>query len=493
MKHFGSIVLAVFIAHFSFSQYYTPGTGVNWNLDDLVTNSNSVLTYEDGNYFLWNWLYISQNDTISITSDEEVRISNVAGFATSGVLLAQPPSALVFTATDSVTHFEGFNFTDSDGSILKKCTIEFGGGISLNDSDITIDSCTIRNSNQTNSTGAIDMINSNPVIRNSQIFDNLGPAVLSSANGNSSPQIIGNKIIHNCASNLNMPQINLGTSSLADSIRIIGNMIIGFYDNSGGIAVATLAGGSIKAIIRGNIIDGNRYGITAYGYNISTIIENNLISNNNIQGDPMLGGSGINFWGDASNISIVTRNEIYGNLWGVTIQNHARPNLGQVETDTVNYGANLIYDNGNEGEIYDLYNNTPDSIYAENNFWGTFDPYTVELFIYHQPDNTSLGFVDYLPIKDYFTGINEFQTNGNSYILIFPNPAKGKISFKISEFYGINHNFLFRILDITGVEVKSGYLSKCKGVIEISGLHHGTYTFQVLTSEGWISKKFLKQ
>ncbi|MEZ4824517.1 MAG: dockerin type I domain-containing protein [Ignavibacteria bacterium] len=66
--------------------------------------------------------------------------------------------------------------------------------------------------------------------------------------------------------------------------------------------------------------------------------------------------------------------------------------------DTTDVGLNQIYNNGNTGQIYDLYNNTPDSLKAENNYWGTSIQDSVEAHIYHKPDDPSLGNVDYLPL-----------------------------------------------------------------------------------------------
>jgi hypothetical protein len=493
MKNILNSFLFLLIVPCAFGQFSTPGTGVSWSLNDLVTYSGGVMTYENSKFFLWNGLTISQNDTVSITTDEEVRIGLGIEITVHGTLLTNPPANILFSAMDTTANFNGLTFNNSDVSRLVKTTIEFGGGIKLIDSNIVLDSCIIRKNNQSNCSGAIDMINSNPVIKFCQIYDNLGPAVLSAANGNSSPQIIGNVLVQNCASILNMPQINLGTSSATDTIAIFDNTITGFYTNSGGIAVATLAGGSIKAVIKGNVIDHNRYGITAYGMNISTRIENNVITNNNIQGDPMLGGSGINFWGDQTNISKVSGNEISGNLWGVTVQNHALPNFGQVDPDTMNPGKNLFFDNGNNGVIYALYNNTPNDLFAENNYWGTFDPDTVEMYIFHQPDEPSLGLVDYLPLKDYFTSIPEKGDDQFSSMKIFPNPARTEISFTFS---GDNSNpdfFDFQILDYCGRLIIQGKISSSKKGFDISFLPEGGYYLILRSETKFLTTILLKQ
>ena len=493
MKNIRISIISMLLVQCALGQYYTPGTGVHWELNDLVINSGGVLTFEAEKYLLWNDLFISQNDTLSISTDEEIRIDMGFQIKVLGVLISQPPVGLIITAMDTTSNFKGLSFDNSDGSVLKKCRISFGGGIKLVDSDIVLDSCIIRNNNQANSTGVIDMINSNPIIKYCRIYDNLGPAVLSAANGNSSPQIIGNHLVHNCSSNLNMPQINLGTSSATDTIRIITNIITGLYQNSGGIALATLAGGSIKGIVEGNTIENNRFGITAYGMNIFTLIKDNLITDNNIQGDPLLGGSGINFWGDVTNSSIVTGNEITGNLWGITVQNQALPNLGKVDPDTLNPGENLIFDNGNSGEIYALYNNTPNDLFAENNYWGTFDPDTVEMYIFHQPDDPALGFVDYIPIKDYLTGSTERKENMQSGLKVFPNPAETTI-FPVITNNGMNiRSYAVQILDIYGNIVFAGNLSSVFQGIDISFLSSGLYVLRVETEQGWLSSKWEKQ
>ena len=67
--------------------------------------------------------------------------------------------------------------------------------------------------------------------------------------------------------------------------------------------------------------------------------------------------------------------------------------------DTSDIGLNVIHKNGNSGKIFDLYNNTIDSIKAENNFWGTNILDSIEAHIFHKPDSAVLGYVDYLPVS----------------------------------------------------------------------------------------------
>ncbi len=282
-----------------------------------------------------------------------------------------------------------------------------------------IDSCIIRYNtlNSSFASGAISFFRSNSIVSNCQIFRNRRAAIVSGANIASSPQILNNNIYENDVDNANVPQINFGATG-SDPMIIRGNTITGLYIMSGGISFLPV--GSIpNAIIENNIIKKNRYGIAIAGGSSNIYINNNIIDSNNIQGNPNLGGSGINFNGSATQNSIVTRNIIRGNLWGITIQGTAKPNLGDLSSpDTTDIGLNEIYDNMNTGAIYDLYNNTPDPIKAENNYWGTGNVDSVEAHIFHNPDNPSLGVVDYLPLRSIVLNLNVgmegmVRVNGN--------------------------------------------------------------------------------
>ena len=494
MKRTSISVFLIFYVLIAVGQYVTPGTGVNWNLDDLVQNSSGTVTLEEGIYYLWDDLTIAENDTVSVFSDGTLKISADKLITINGVVTVEPSDIFVFTAADTTQNFAGFMFEGSGNSHITKSIIEFGGGIKLVNSGLTFEECIIRKNNKSNSTGAIDIFQSNPQIINCEIYDNEGPAIQSAANSGSSPVILQNNIYRNNSANENMPQINLGTTSENEELKIIGNTIEGYYDNAGGIAVSTLAGGDIFCKIEDNTIINNRYGIAVYGNHIYSEIKDNFIADNNIQNDPMLGGSGINFWGDTTNVSFVSGNEITGNLWGVTILNMARPNLGQLGEDTVNTGNNMIYANGNEGTVYALYNNTPGDIYAENNYWGTYEVDTVEMYIFHKPDDPSLGFVDYIPIKDYLTNKEEiFSGSGIGLIKSFsPNPAKSVvvITFSGTETGNVKE---VKIINSTGKEVKKLKTGKDSFSIDLSGLPSGLYIARVTVNRKTDFYKFLIQ
>ena len=59
-------LLLLIVSSQIFAQYTTPNTGVNWNLDDLVTNSGGVVTGTFPNYSITNKITISANDRVYI-------------------------------------------------------------------------------------------------------------------------------------------------------------------------------------------------------------------------------------------------------------------------------------------------------------------------------------------------------------------------------------------------------------------------------------------
>ena len=80
----------------------------------------------------------------------------------------------------------------------------------------------------------------------------------------------------------------------------------------------------------------------------------------------MNGGSGINIY-DPYMIQTtrIEDNWIEGNLWGITVVGGAEVNIGKTDdpnADDYNPGNNTFYNNGFDGVVYDLYNNSPNII-----------------------------------------------------------------------------------------------------------------------------------
>jgi hypothetical protein len=498
MKYLITILILLFGCMNSRGNYSTPGTGVNWNLDSLVANSAGNVTFSSGSHFINDTLTISLNDTVRILNNFVIKMASQVFVDIFGVMIIDPPVQGTITAIDTAQKFLGLKFEDqSDGSRLRKTIFEHGNGIRMLDCNILIDSCTIRHNtlNSNFSTSAISLFRSNSIISNCVIYRNRRAAIASGANIASSPRIINNLIYENNTENANVPQINLGASA-NDTLLIRGNTISGFFDNCGGISLLPV--GTIPiALIENNVIRRNRYGIAIGGGNSNVIIRRNRIDSNNIQGLPNLGGSGINFNGSATQVSTVTENLIRGNLWGITIQGTARPNMGNVSNPSpVDDGLNVIYGNGNSGKIYDLYNNTPDSVKAENNWWGTDNADSVEAHIFHKPDSSTLGFVDYLPLG-IATPINNAEVEiPASYLqtYAYPNPFNPSttIRFALPE----NGFTEIRIYDSNGRLVRnlvSEYLNNGIHLVNLNGerLTSGTYYYRISSGEHFASGKIV--
>ncbi|MCK9452481.1 MAG: T9SS type A sorting domain-containing protein [Bacteroidales bacterium] len=382
------------------AQYVTPGNGDDYSLDDLVDQSGGVVSFNNGTYFINGALTISATDTLKILDAAVVRIAAGIRPEFLGSFISNPQNGeVVITAIDTLTsgqEFKGLRFEDSPANYFANTRITHSGGLQFIGSEVSFEYCTFIHNSSANTSNVINYSNCHPIIRYCRFVENARSAIGSGANTEGSPQIMYNEFIGNTTDNSNRPQINLGPGA-TDTIYIVGNYVEGVNDNVGGISVNSLVGvGDTKVVISDNIIINNRYGYAQIGSNISSRVTDNIILDNNIQNDPMLGGSGLNFNGsELSNKAIVCRNIIAGNLWGITTQQIVDIDLGTA----MEPGGNVFYDNENGGQTYAFYNNTPEAVSAIGNYWGTNDVAVAETYIFHQPDDPTLGLVTYEPIK----------------------------------------------------------------------------------------------
>jgi hypothetical protein len=407
------LALVCFVSLPVFADYTTPNTNLKWTLTDLVNNSAGNVTFASGEYTVTGIITISTTDTLSITEDAILKFAVSTHFLVNGTIIINPPNGVTFTAIDQTAGFNGMRLDFSTASSLKKLTLEYAVSLNLRDCSPPIDSCIFRYNNNNASTtfgnGAVSLLRCNSTFTNCQFINNKRAAIQSGSNINNAPKIISCLLQGNNTTNQNVPQINLGATSTGnDTVKIINSQII----NAGGIqggGIGFLPIGSVYAVITGNVIKNNRYGVTFNGgSSINSIVSYNQIDSNNIQNNPALGGSGIAYSGGSSSShqnSIITGNLIRWNLWGITIQNYAKPNLGDLSNgDTSDNGKNWFAGNTNTTTPgIHLYNNSPDPIAAQGNYWGSNDPTAIEASIFHQPDLGTLGLVDYssyaLPVE----------------------------------------------------------------------------------------------
>ena len=220
-------------------------------------------------------------------------------------------------------------------------------------------------------------------------------------------EITNCKFIDNNTKNTNKPQVNL-TVGGANSVSIENCEFTGAQrTNVGAVAVANMSGiaGDNIVWISGNTIRDHRYGITFYG-GMNATVANNQIIDNKYASSAMAGGAGISIYdyGTKPNVTI-TGNTIEGNLWGITVLGGENVNIGKVDNpDAKDYnpGHNTFKNNGNGGALYDLYNNSALTIYAQGNHWSVDEQTAekIESVIFHKPDDAKLGEVIYTPAWD---------------------------------------------------------------------------------------------
>ncbi len=179
---------------------------------------------------------------------------------------------------------------------------------------------------------------------------------------------------------------------------------------TGGISLWVSGSSSYSNMLcEGNSIHDNSYGITLYSTSsgiINAVVRNNEIYNNTTNPNTLVSGSGINVNGSTFNTPVLTKNTIYGNWWGITIQNGTSvqagpsPNIGNIENaDTTDDGLNIIYNNIQGSDVYDLYNNCTNDIMAQNNDWGVYDSTLIEDHIFHKVDDPAHGLVVFMPFS----------------------------------------------------------------------------------------------
>lgn len=486
------IILSAFLILLTYTfvcaqDYTTPNTGVTWTLDDIAAASPATITISGSNYTLLGNLTVAANDAVIIDSDLTLSIDPDKLITVFGAFTVDSNSVTI-TALDENQPYEGFRFEEFSEINIQNATIQYGGGLRVLTETFSIDNCTLTNNVSGATTSAVIQLSRGmPQITNNTISFNENPAIGSAANSAVSAYIFNNIIESNNTANSNRPQINLGTTLANEPLKIMQNTIIGnpALDLAGGIAVANFVGGNINVVIDNNIIRGNRYGITILGENDSAEITNNIIEDNNIQGDPNLGGSGINLNSAAIGPDVIVfGNDIRRNLWGITLQGSASINLGD---DSDNLGLNVFSENGNGGEIYALYNNTPNVILAKNNCWIEGQQSTeqqVEDVIFHSVDDPNLGEVIFDP---FLCGVLGVADNTIENFSFYPNPVKNEINF--------NNLYSFEKVEIYGIQgnlISSETISEGQQTVKIN-LPAGLYFVNFSNDAQSVTKKMIVQ
>ncbi|MBO2523504.1 MAG: hypothetical protein CW336_06575 [Bacteroidetes bacterium] len=389
------------------AQWVSPGDGTTYTLPDLVDVTEGVVTVGENGFVINADITISANDILKI-DDQVERIDAAEILVTiNGSMVCTNTDRVKFYGLNETKHFS-MRFENATDCNIKKMYFSDGAGIKVIDSDVTFDDVKFVYFTRDYCNAVIDVFNCDPTIKDCYFMLNHGAAISSPANGQASPQILNCDFDTNVTDNINSPQINLGPGG-NDTIRIVGNEVYTIMAQwyVGGVSVADLMGtGSTKVLLKDNIIREGRYGYNQQGQTISSVIVGNQFLNNSHEDNPMNGGSGISIYGTTVNNKAILRNNVItGNLWGITAIYLHDIDMGTEE----DWGYNEIHDNGNAGEVYDLYNNSACDIMAVGNNWGTIIEEEIADHIVDQIDDPSFGLVTFYPYVG-SEGIDEITT-----------------------------------------------------------------------------------
>lgn len=467
------------------AQFTSPGNGTVYTLSTLSAAAPSVLINNGTSYNMVSNVVISAGDTLNM-GQNTVLIMNAGVKLTIAGTYNTTATSLTIKSPDQSQTFNGIQFDASSNVTMKNTTLEYGGGIRVSTANFLMDNCIVKFFKSGLVTGgAMSFSTGSPVVKNSQFLENDLPAFYSAANATVSATFENNYLFGNSKTNTNRPQINMGPGG-NDSIKIINNQILGIRTHTmvGGIAVAALIGGPNKFRIQGNTIKDNRYGITIAGTLSGGYIKNNVIENNDTQGLPLQGGSGIAMNSASGATTIISGNLIKGNLWGITLQNNSLVNLGDDVPGSNSPGQNIFNNNGNGGQLYALYNNTPLPVSAKYNCWRENEQSTaamVEAVIFHQVDDPALGPVTFSPFNCGVLKTSEAQPVNFTFA---PNPNNGNFNLNMKN----NGNILVR--DFSGRLLFSQTVVKGSNVIE-SGLAAGSYLMTVISEKSSSTVKLI--
>ncbi len=402
-----ALAMLSLVCNLQANDYSTPGDGKDYSFETLAGIAESGVSITDGAYVVNGTVTIALGDEFVIDNGATVLFADAAELVVKGKADLRAATPTLLGRLGESTSCYGLNIQSEEVTEVSNLTFEYVGLRGGTTAGMNVSNCKFLNHNGTAS-GALFLGGNGASFKVENCeFENCQKAAIGGAANFFCPLLVENCTFKmNSQANGNVPQLNLTAS---EDITIRNCVVEGDSTLTmvGGIGIANWFGSEgMNVCIEGCEITNNRYGITTMGI-MDVVIKNNVISNNKFEVNPNNGGSGISLYDPYyKQKAVISGNIIEKSLWGITVIGCGDVNLGKTEVDAdasdYNPGGNVFRDNGNNGVLYDIYNNSANTVYAQGNIWNvsTQDAENIETVIYHKIDDPSLGEVIFMPAGD---------------------------------------------------------------------------------------------
>ena len=384
----------------------TAGDGTTYSFEKLSQTAGSCVTKEGDIYIVTGCDTISAGDHFKIDEGVEVRFGDDGELLLQGTADLQAATArtLLTRSGESETCFGITVQNEESMTPVSGLDFQYVGLRNYSGKGMEVSDCTFEKHNGTQSAALFLGTDGAEFIISECRFDSCMKAAIGGAANFMCPVAIDHcQFYHNSQANGNIPQLNLTAST---DVSIVNCTLEGDSTKymSGGIAVANWYGvDGLTATISNCEVRNSRYGLTTMGIMDVYIIDNQLI-NNRYEQNPMNGGSAISLYDPYYKQKVyISGNRLEKSIWGITVIGCGDVNIGKTEVgedaDDYNPGGNVFVDNGFDGNLYDLYNNSVNTVWAQGNTWNvaTQDSTSIEGVIFHKNDDASLGEVIFMP------------------------------------------------------------------------------------------------
>jgi len=468
------------------ADYVTAGNGTTYTLESLSAIPESGVSKAENIYTMANNVTITAGDKFEITGGVTVKMGDLLTLRIEGDANLAAESRTLFTRNTETDNPKGVYIASSlTSNKVQNIDFEYAGLKNFSDKGLDIDNCTFRlNNGKMTASGALSIGTDGAcfTVTNCTFENNSVPAIGGGANFTNGITIDNCRFVDNNNKNANKPQVNL-TVGGNNPVIIKNSTFVGAQRTKvGAIAVSNMMSlqGEHIVVIENNDIRGHRYGITTTGPLNATIKDNKIIDNK-YETNAMNGGSGISVYDSTGQqTAVISGNRIEDNLWGITVIGGGNVNVGKTEDkDAADYnpGGNIFKNNGNNGQLYDLYNNTKLTVYAQGNQWNVDEQTAenIETVIFHKADDSNKGEVIYMPAM-----------------------GQGSVDENISETsvrYSDGTVFLTeagKVQAFTPSGTLAADVDAPERIADLSSLPQGIYILRVFTAQGISSIKIIK-